>query len=198
MTTNTRARKAQTLVVTAAAVLATWGASQATATAAPTTTPPAASTQAAPTSVSAEAPSTGQEVQKTQDAFAAHGITPTVTTNGSVLRKAYSEGNGKVVTVTTEPAPATPGHSQPRVNIGFGTGVYITLTHAEQNAVLTGSTGLVIGLICAATAGIACVVAGPIVAAAVTFVSTRGLCPNNGRLEVKINYGGGIQGTKCV
>lgn len=86
----------------------------------------------------------------------------------------------------------------PQISIGFGTGIYIKISQADQRALLSGGIAFVAGSICATTAGIACVVAGSIAAAGLSYITTYGLCPDNGALEVKISYSGTVQSAKCI
>lgn len=60
-------------------------------------------------------------------------------------------------------------------------------THLEQLTLLAGGSGALAAAACAET-GIGCIVAGGLVAAAVTFLSNQPLCP--GELEVPVRPGG--------
>lgn len=79
---------------------------------------------------------------------------------------------------------ATP-QIKPTFRIGAGNGAYIYLTQREQQTVVAGGGAGIAAAVCGSTAGLACAGASAAMAAAATYVSSRGgICP--GELELRI------------
>lgn len=94
--------------------------------------------------------------------------------------------------------PAYLTRPTPRVNAGTAlAGPWVELTPLDQKALFTGATAGVAAAICAGTAGIACGASAAIAAAASTYVSEKGVCPNDQRLLLELTWGNAIRGASC-
>jgi hypothetical protein len=86
--------------------------------------------------------------------------------------------------------------ASPSASIGLGWYVYLRFSPAEQRFILTGGVGTVVVLVCAATAGVGCVVAGLAGVWIAAWISEF----YNPRcwVEVKLTYSGSpVGGNRC-
>lgn len=115
-------------------------------------------------------------------------------TENGVRYLVYSLDDGRIIGL---PDPDQPTHL---VNAGFrpgNRGSWVELTPLEQKIIANGGAAGVAGAICAASAGAACVVAGVAAAVIATYVSDKGVCPNEARLVTYHDWRGRIQSAEC-
>ncbi|RNE48134.1 hypothetical protein [Corynebacterium alimapuense] len=76
-------------------------------------------------------------------------------------------------------------------------GPWIELTPLEQQMLAGGATGFLAAALCAGSFGAACGIAGAVAGAAMAYVGTRGVCPNNQRMLIEFTWGGNVRGAAC-
>lgn len=76
-------------------------------------------------------------------------------------------------------------------------GPWLELTPTEQKVVAGGSIGFITAAICGGSFGLACGIASTIAGAALGYIGDKGVCSNNRRMLLELNWGGGIRGVSC-
>lgn len=76
-------------------------------------------------------------------------------------------------------------------------GPWIELTSTEQKMVAGGTIGFITAAICGGSFGLGCGIAAAVAGAAVAYIGDKGICPNNKRMLIELNWAGSLRGAHC-